>query len=53
MRDPDLHDWAYLELADLNAGEYNSALTGEWTRGLSNLSGLCRDNGLERRETLL
>ena len=29
-----LHDWAYLELADLDAGEYNSALTGEWTRGL-------------------
>jgi SRSO17 transposase len=29
-----LHDWAYLELADLNAGEYNNALTGEWTRGL-------------------
>jgi SRSO17 transposase len=31
---PRLHDWAYLELADLNAGEYNSALTGEWARGL-------------------
>jgi SRSO17 transposase len=30
-----LHDWAYLELADLDAGEYSSALTGkEWTRGL-------------------
>ena len=29
-----LHDWAYVELADLDAGEYNSALTGEWTRGL-------------------
>jgi SRSO17 transposase len=29
-----LHDWAYLELADLNASEYNSALTGEWTPGL-------------------
>ena len=26
--------WAYLERADLEAGEYNSALTGEWTRGL-------------------
>jgi len=23
-----LHDWAYLELADLDAGEYNSTLTG-------------------------
>jgi len=31
---PRLHDWAYLELADLDAGEYNSALTGKWTRGL-------------------
>jgi SRSO17 transposase len=29
-----LHDWAYLELADLEAGHDNSALTGEWTRGL-------------------
>jgi len=29
-----LHDWAYLELADLDAGEYNSTLVGEWTRGL-------------------
>ena len=31
---PRLHDWAYLELADLDAGEYNSALAGAWTRGL-------------------
>ena len=31
---PRLHDWAYLELADLDVGEYNSTLTGEWTRGL-------------------
>jgi SRSO17 transposase len=31
---PRLHDWAYLELADLDAAEYNSALTGQWTRGL-------------------
>ena len=29
-----LHDWAYLELADLDAGEYNSTFTGKWTRGL-------------------
>lgn len=30
-----LHDWAYLELADLGAGEYNEALAGQaWTRGL-------------------
>lgn len=31
---PRLHDWAYLELADLDAGEYSSTLSGEWTRGL-------------------
>ena len=31
---PRLHDWAYLELADLDVDQYNSALTGEWTRGL-------------------
>ena len=29
-----LHDWAYLELADLDAGQYDSAVTGKWTRGL-------------------
>ena len=30
-----LHDWAYLELADLDGGEYNEALAGQaWTRGL-------------------
>ena len=29
-----LYDWAYLELADLDAEEYNSYLTGLWTRGL-------------------
>ena len=31
---PRLHDWAYLELADLDAGQYNSVLAGAWTRGL-------------------
>jgi len=31
---PRLHHWAYLELADLDAGEYNSTLTGKSTRGL-------------------
>jgi SRSO17 transposase len=31
---PRLYDWAYLELADLDAGEYNSTLSGLWTRGL-------------------
>src|ERR1700752_1668974 len=29
-----LHDWGYLELADLDVAQYNSALIGEWTRGL-------------------
>jgi SRSO17 transposase len=29
-----LHDWAYVELADLDAREYNNDLSGEWTRGL-------------------
>jgi SRSO17 transposase len=29
-----LHDWAYLELADLDAGDYDATLTGVWTRGL-------------------
>ena len=29
-----LHDWAYLELADLNADEYADSLSGTWTRGL-------------------
>jgi len=29
-----LHDWAYLELADLEAGEYNEERSGLWTRGL-------------------
>lgn len=29
-----LHDWAYLELADLDADEYADSLSGTWTRGL-------------------
>nr|WP_246776574.1 IS701 family transposase [Microvirga sp. VF16] len=29
-----LYEWAYLELADLEADEYNEDLTGLWTRGL-------------------
>ena len=29
-----LHDWAYLELADLDAAEHQSASSGLWTRGL-------------------
>lgn len=29
-----LHNWAYLELADLDAGEYDEERSGLWTRGL-------------------
>ncbi|HDZ72251.1 MAG TPA: IS701 family transposase [Aurantimonas coralicida] len=29
-----LHDWAYLELADLDAGDFDAAFPGIWTRGL-------------------
>jgi SRSO17 transposase len=31
---PRLYDWAYLELADLVADEFNPTLRGTWTRGL-------------------
>jgi SRSO17 transposase len=31
---PRLHDWCYLELADLEAGEFNEKNHGLWTRGL-------------------
>src|ERR1022692_2744963 len=31
---PRLHDWCYLELADLEAEPFNSANDGLWTRGL-------------------
>ena len=31
---PRLHDWAYCELADLDAGEYDETRSGLWTRGL-------------------
>ncbi len=31
---PRLSDWAYLELADLEAEEYGGGATGLWTRGL-------------------
>ena len=31
---PRLHDWCYLELADLEAEQFNSANQGLWTRGL-------------------
>ncbi len=31
---PRMHDWAYLELADLDLAEYNEERSGLWTRGL-------------------
>src|ERR1700750_583521 len=31
---PRLYDWAYLELADLDASDYDSGQSGLWTRGL-------------------
>lgn len=31
---PRLHDWAYLELADLHAGDFDAKFPGFWTRGL-------------------
>jgi SRSO17 transposase len=31
---PRLHDWCYLELADLEADEFNETSSGLWTRGL-------------------
>src|SRR4051812_47828326 len=48
-----LFDWAYLELADLEAGEYNESLTGLWTRGLliRGLSGIsCATGQLNRSD---
>ena len=33
-KDARLYDWAYLELADLEADEFNPTLSGTWTRGL-------------------
>ena len=29
-----LHDWAYIELADLDAGDFDATCPGIWTRGL-------------------
>lgn len=31
---PRLHDWAYIELADLDHAEFDDAGSGTWTRGL-------------------
>lgn len=34
MKGERLYDWAYCELADLDASEYDDSRTGLWTRGL-------------------
>jgi SRSO17 transposase len=34
IKGPRLYDWAYLELADLDASEYDDRRAGLWTRGL-------------------
>src|SRR5450432_2634883 len=39
---PRLHDWSCVELADLDVSQYNSALTGEWTRGAPEPPQHCR-----------
>jgi SRSO17 transposase len=31
---PRLHDWAYCELADIDAGDFDETRSGLWTRGL-------------------
>ncbi len=33
-KDARLHDWVYLELADLDADDFDAAFAGIWTRGL-------------------
>jgi len=33
-KDARLHDWVYLELADLDADDFDAAFPGIWTRGL-------------------
>ncbi|MGH6676158.1 MAG: IS701 family transposase, partial [Xanthobacteraceae bacterium] len=43
---PRRHDWAYVELADLDAGHYNRALRGQWTRGLLIRRDLTGDDNL-------
>jgi SRSO17 transposase len=34
VKGPRLYDWAYLELADLDASDYDNRQSGLWTRGL-------------------
>jgi len=39
-----LHDWAYIELADLNASDFGTDFTGTWTRGLLMCRNISDDN---------
>ncbi len=34
VKGPRLYDWAYVELADIDAREYDASRSGLWTRGL-------------------
>ncbi len=34
VKGPRLHDWAYVELADIDASDYGASRSGLWTRGL-------------------
>ena len=34
VKGPRLYDWAYVELADIDASEYDASRSGLWTRGL-------------------
>jgi SRSO17 transposase len=39
-----LHDWAYLELADLDSADYDASRSGLWTRGLLIRRGIADGN---------
>ena len=42
---PRWYDWCYLELADLDASEFNADATGIWTRGLLMRAEAASDDG--------
>ena len=44
IKGPRLHDWAYCELADLDAGEYDDTKSGLWTPNLWTRGLLIRRN---------
>src|SRR5256885_5285238 len=47
-----LHDWAYLELADIEATDYGEGRPGMWTRGLL-IRRHITDGELDRKSTRL